>query len=252
MRGLSVTDHEPVYRRVLGELRALILSGELAAGDRFPSVREIAERYTVTSGTANRAVGELRAEGLIISRQGSGSFVRPFRAIARSSPTRLARERWGTGQAIQEADTGVRPRTVDVEVGEEPALDWVAAGLGIEPEVPVVFRRRRFVVDDRSVQLATSYLPTDVARGTPIMHTDTGPGGIYGRLADVGHAPVAFTEYLRSRMPYPEEVKRLELPEGTPVMEITRHAFQQDGRCVEVNRMVLDGTAYVVDYTFSI
>jgi GntR family transcriptional regulator len=34
------------------------------------------------------------------------------------------------------------------------------------------------------------------------------------------------------------------------VVEITRHAFQEDGRCVEVNRMILDGTAYILDYAF--
>ena len=48
-----------------------------------------------------------------------------------------------------------------------------------------------------------------------------------------------------------EESEKLCLPDGTPVLEITRHAFQDDGRCVEVNRMILDATAYVLDYTFT-
>jgi len=100
------------------------------------------------------------------------------------------------------------------------------------------------------VQLATSYLPPDLARGTAIMHTNPGPGGIYARLADAGHSPQTFTEYVRGRMPVPDERKRLELPDGTPVLEITRHAYDQNGRCVEVNRMILDATAYVIDYTF--
>src|SRR5690606_20874411 len=152
---------------------------------------------------------------------------------------------------IQDADTQERPRTVDVQVGEEPAAEWIANALGIEPDVSVVFRSRRFAVEGQPVQLATSYLPVDLARGSAIMHTDTGPGGIYARLADQGHAPVAFVEELRCRMPNPDETEALELPDGTPVIEIIRRAFQSDGRCVEVNRMVLDGSTYVLDYTFA-
>jgi GntR family transcriptional regulator len=83
------------------------------------------------------------------------------------------------------------------------------------------------------------------------MHTDVGPGGIYARLAEGGHGPATFTEYLRARMPLPEETERLELPEGTPVVEVTRHAFDDSSRCVEVNRMILDGSAYLLDYTFT-
>lgn len=244
------SQQEPSYRRVVAALRDLITSGELAEGDRLPSVREIARRYGVTVGTANRAVAELRGEGLVVVRHGAGAHVRRFRAIRRSSPSRIARERWGHGKLIQDADTEDRPRTADVTVGEIPAADWVAEPFGIQPSTPVVFRTRRFLVEDRPVQLATSYLPVELARGTPIMHTDTGPGGIYARLADIGHSPASFTEYLRARMPLPDEATRLDLPEGTPVIEITRHAFDARGRCVEVNRMVLDGSAYLLDYSF--
>jgi GntR family transcriptional regulator len=107
-----------------------------------------------------------------------------------------------------------------------------------------------YVVDEKAVQLAVSHYPTDLARGSRIMHTDTGPGGSYAVLADLGHAPVEFTEFVLARMPRPEESERLDLPQGTPVIEITRQAFEDGGRCVEVNRMILDGSAYLLDYTF--
>jgi len=251
-RGGVVNEQKtPAYRRVLEELRNLILTGELREGDRIPSVREITARYGVPSGTAARVIAELRAEGLIITRHGAGAFVRRFRTIRRSSPARLAHQHWGEGQDIQQADTEERPRTVNVEVGEVAAAEWIAEALSIPTGEPVVYRSRLIVVEDRPVQRATSYLPVDLARGTPITHTDSGPGGVYARLAEIGQAPATFTEYLRARMPRPEETRELELPEGTPVIEITRHAYTGGGRCIEVNRMILDGSAYLLDYTFT-
>jgi GntR family transcriptional regulator len=239
------------YRRVVDALRNQINSGQLREGDRMPSIRQLVTRFGITTGTAARAIAALRTEGLVVSVHGSGTFVRRFAPIRRSSPGRLSRQQWGTGKVIQDADTGTRPRTVDVEVGEVPAPDWVAEALNIEAGDPVIYRSRRFVVEERPVQLATSYLPLELVRGTPIMYTDVGPGGIYARLAELGLAPVRFTEELRARMPVPDEVKLLELPDGTPIVEIVRCAYADAGQCVEVNRMVLDSSAYLLDYQFT-
>jgi GntR family transcriptional regulator len=247
----AVSQHEAAYRRVLGALRGLILRGELREGDRLPSVRGIVAQYGVSSGTASRAISALAAEGVVVARHGSGVYVRRFRAIRRSSPGRLSRNLWGTGQRISDADIPERALVSNIEVGETAAPEWAAEALGIGADSPVVFRSRRYVVDDKAVQLATSYYPVDLARGTRITYTDTGPGGSYAVLAELGHAPASFTEYLLARMPRPDEAAQLDLPGGTPVIEITRHAFEVGGRCVEVNRMILDGSAYLLDYSFS-
>ncbi|WDG31406.1 UTRA domain-containing protein [Streptomyces sp. CA-278952] len=78
----------------------------------------------------------------------------------------------------------------------------------------------------------------------------SGPGGIYARLAELGHGPVHFREEIRSRKPLPEEAAKLRLPAGTPVMLICRTAFAEGGRVVEVNEMVLDAAGYVLEYDF--
>ncbi|MFD2357431.1 hypothetical protein ACFSTC_61385 [Nonomuraea ferruginea] len=46
-------------------------------------------------------------------------------------------------------------------------------------------RRRRYLVDARPVQLATSYFPARLVEGSPITEADTGPGGVYARLRDL-------------------------------------------------------------------
>jgi GntR family transcriptional regulator len=48
-------------------------------------------------------------------------------------------------------------------------------------------------------------------------------------------------------MPQPEETEALDLPtSGSPVVDIVRTAFTEDGRAVEVNEMTLDASAYIL------
>jgi UTRA domain len=80
------------------------------------------------------------------------------------------------------------------------------------------------------MQLATSYLPWSLAEGTPMAQRDTGPGGIYSRLADIGHSPVRFTEDVSTRMPTPEEAEFLRLTPPQPVFFLIRVAFDANDR----------------------
>ena len=153
---------------------------------------------------------------------------------------RLSRERWGTGQSIWGDDVGDRELSVEVvEIRETAAPPSVAAVRGTEQ---VWVRRRRFVLDGKPVLLSACYLPAGWVAGSAITEEDTGPGGTYARLAELGHAPVRFREEIRSRMPTADEAGRLRLPAGTPVVLVGRTAFTADGQAVEVNEMVLDSS----------
>jgi GntR family transcriptional regulator len=236
--------------RAVATLRERIIDGVYGPGDRLPSATVIATEFDIDRGTASRVLAELRHAGLIITKPGSGSFVRTFEPILRSFPGRLLA--WRDGQAIQDADTGKRPRAVAVTVNEVASGPSTAIAFGISPGDPLVRRSRRFTVEDRPVQLADSYYLPDMVRGTPIVYTDTGPGGVYARLAEIGHEPVRFTERLRARMPLTGEATALDLPTGTPVLAIIRSAFDAADRCVEVTEMILDASAYELDYHASI
>jgi GntR family transcriptional regulator len=137
-----------------------------------------------------------------------------------------------------------------VEVSEADAPEHVHALLGLEQGARAVLRSRRYVLDGKPVLLSRSWLPATIASGTPIAQPDTGPGGIYARLADLGHAPVRFREDLRSRMPLPAEADLLQIAAATPVIEIWRIALDAAGIPVEVNEMTADSSAYVFRYEF--
>ncbi|MGW3584659.1 GntR family transcriptional regulator [Streptomyces rubiginosohelvolus] len=247
----DATGREPKYQRIAKALKAEIQSGALEPGERLPGENDLMSQYGVARMTARQALGVLQSEGLTEARKGVGVFVRAFQPLRRRGIPRLMREPWGSGRSVWDADLGDRDLSVDrVEVRDGVASENAARVLGLEEGERVWIRSRRFVLDAKPVLLSTSYLPAPLVEGSAITQSDTGPGGIYARLAELGYGPVHFREEIRSRMPLPEEVAKLRLPAGTPVMLICRTAFAEEGRVVEVNEMVLDAAAYVLEYDF--
>ncbi|MFF6830742.1 MULTISPECIES: UTRA domain-containing protein [unclassified Streptomyces] len=241
----------PKYQRIADELREAIRSGAFAPGDRLPGENDLMATYEVARMTARQALSVLRTEGLTEARKGAGVFVRVFRPLRRRGIPRLAGEHWGGGRSVWSADVEDRDLVVDrIEVGEAEAGARVAEALDLAPGASVCVRSRRFVLDDRPVLLSVSYLPADLVRGTAIAERDTGPGGTYARLAELGRRPVRFREEIRSRMPTAEESEGLALELGTPVVLIDRTAFTEAGVAVELNEMTLDSSSYVLEYDF--
>ena len=78
---LDPDDPRPPYMQIANALRAAILTKQLAPGDQLPSGNELAKRYSVARMTVQQALRVLRDEGLIVTRQGSGVFVRGRRFL---------------------------------------------------------------------------------------------------------------------------------------------------------------------------
>jgi GntR family transcriptional regulator len=72
---LSQASGVPFYRQIRDQLAGLIRSGQLAPNARLPSYRELAPQLLVSLITLRRAYAELETDGLIVSRQGQGTFV---------------------------------------------------------------------------------------------------------------------------------------------------------------------------------
>lgn len=245
-------DHSTGYQQIADDLRSAIDAGEFASSGpskgKLPSERALRDRYGVSADTARKALRTLASEGLIDIRPGSGATVREWKPILRDANGRLSKAVWGGGSSIWSVDLGDRvviPEKVEVSYGPPPPD--VAEALGTDR---VLERYRLYAVDGRPIQIATSYLPADVVLGSRIERKDTGPGGTYARLAELGHEPTAFTEWVRARRPTADEAVTLHMGPGRFVIDIVRHAKTGAGRIVEVNKMVLDANSYVLQYSF--
>jgi DNA-binding GntR family transcriptional regulator len=66
---------DPPYQQVANDLEADIRSGRLKSGDRVPSLTTLSQEYGLAKNTIVKAIGILKAKGLVESRQGWGNFV---------------------------------------------------------------------------------------------------------------------------------------------------------------------------------
>ncbi|MQY13347.1 HTH-type transcriptional repressor YvoA [Streptomyces sp. RB5] len=247
----SPDETRPKYRQIADSLRKAIQSGEYGPGDRLPGENDLMAGHGVARMTVRQALGVLKDEGLTEARKGAGVFVRSFQPLRRRGVQRLSQEQWGSGRSIWSADVEDRDFVVDhVTVSEDAAPERIGWVLDLPEGDTVCVRRRRFVLDGKPVLLATSYLPTSLVAGSAVTQEDTGPGGTYARLAELGCKPVHFREEIRSRMPTKDEAEHLNIAAGTPVILICRTAYADGNRPVEVNEMTLDAASYVLEYAF--
>lgn len=71
------TAYEPVYVQLVNILRRQVAGGVLRAGDQLPSEAQLCRRYGVSPMTVRRAINILVDQGVVVTEQGRGTFIRP-------------------------------------------------------------------------------------------------------------------------------------------------------------------------------
>jgi GntR family transcriptional regulator len=65
----------PIYAQVVEQIKALVATRALRAGDGVPSVRELAATLRINRNTASKAYQQLESEGVLETRHGQGTFI---------------------------------------------------------------------------------------------------------------------------------------------------------------------------------
>jgi GntR family transcriptional regulator len=245
------TSDRPIFKQIADHLREAIGRGDLPPGSKVPSESQLMAHYGVARMTLRNALQILQSEGLTVAEHGRGVFVRsrpPVRRLASDRFARRHRERGKAAFIAETEDAGGKPSVDSLQINETKASADVAKRLGLAKGGRVIVRSRRYLIDGHPVETAVSYIPSEIARGTQIAQPDSGPGGIYARLEDMGHRLDRFEEEIRCRMPLREEAKALRLAPGVPVFHLVRTAFAESGKAVEICDTVMSSDVYVLMY----
>lgn len=238
------------YRQVADELRKAIKRGEYPPGSALPSQPDLARQYGLNQTSINRAIALLRADGLVRVEHGRGAYVQEIPTVKRVR--RIPRGNTpGSSFAEEMRKAGLEPRAPLADLATVDAPADVAEHLRITAGDPVVRRTRHMFASGRPVQLATSYIPLEIAGNQDIALPDTGPTGLYERLAARGYQVTRFVEEIEARQPRAEEAAFLGLTEVQYVLEVTRIASTEDDKPVETVINVFPSQQWRLSYEWS-
>lgn len=226
---------EPIYRRIAQDLRNRIRSGDLPPGRRLPPESELKRRYSASRNTIRDAIKWLRANGLVETRPGQGTFVTepitPF--VTTLSPDPETGLGGGEGEAAftEVRERGRVPSRSVPRVEVQTASGNVATRLAIRDGTQVVSRRWERFIDQTPWSLQTTFYPLDfVTRGAArlLMAADI-PGGSVEYLREaLGVVQVGYRDRILVRAPDESEIAFFGLPDDgrISIVSLMRTGYQ--------------------------
>jgi len=227
---LDEQDPAPLYRQLQRVLRDAISNRVLAPDDALPAEREFADELGVSRITVRKALDGLVGEGLLIRRQGAGTFVaarveKNFSKLSSFTEDMISRGRAPHSAWLSRAEGQVTP---------EESLT-----LGLSPGAPVYrFHRIRYA-DGAPMALEYSTLAAFCMPSPDFVETS-----LYEALEKTGHRPVRALQRLRAVLFTDEQAQLLGVAPRDAGLLIERRGFLKDGRTVEVTQSYYRGDAY--------
>jgi DNA-binding GntR family transcriptional regulator len=224
----------PKYAQVVAEIKRRIERGEYPPGSLLPSEHHFTRVFGLSRPTIVKALSELRQDGWIDTQQGKGSFVRGRPALADAERTRPAHGVLELPEAELSGEL--------VQAGVKAAPPHVRAPLALEPGAKAFLRQRLLTEDGEPVELASAWLPLDIAAGTDLASPDLLNESIRHHLQArkkirLDHA----VERITARHPVGEEAELLHVAPDAPVLSVIVTAYDAASRPVQVSDLVLPG-----------
>jgi len=241
---VSRASERPAYLQIADALREQMRGGTYPPGAKLPSESELRERWGVASKTVRAALDQLRAEGLVVGRQGVGSFVREQVVPRRLSTDISTNVGWYHTLARQ----GLQPAG-STSVTRAPCPAAAAERLEIEPGTIVTVRDRIMgTKGEPPAMLATSYFPQWVIDKAPNL-ADPNVSGLPRWLREA-FGETYSTDVLTGRMPTPAEQQKLDLPRGVPVQVIQGGEFDGEHRPLHYIEVIAAGGRIEFAYVY--
>lgn len=218
----------PLYEQIAERLREQILGGALVAGARLAPEYELARQFGASRITIRGALEVLKREGLVVTRQGLGSFVRPARVrqvLARLEPL---------DDAL--AEQGLAPTTRLLDYAFVPAPEAVRSGLGLPEGAEVLLTRRLHGDANGPLAHVSMYLPAELGEQFSRRDLEAHQHPVFELLPSrLGLAIGRATQNVRAEAADAAVARALGVREGTPVLVCERTTFDADGRPIVFN-----------------
>lgn len=219
---------QPLYRQIKSLITQSLVSGEWRPGEPIPSEIELASRYSVSQGTVRKAVTELADENLLIRYQGKGTFVASHADERGKFPfLRITPDR-GELQDLSGELMDFRRMRADAASAK---LLRLAAGAS------VFLIRRVLLLSGTKICFEEVRLPAARYKGLSAAVIEEHECMLYSMYeSGFGIRILHADEQLKAVTAPTEAAAALDLPEGTPVLQIERVAYTYEEDPAELRR----------------
>lgn len=226
----SDSEPTPLYLQLARSLREHINSGAIDPGSALPSERELSEMAGLSRVTIRKGIEQLIDEGVLVRKQGSGTFV--------------ARRIETSGGKLSSFSDETRQR------GENPGVIWInksyaqpteeeAVALKIGPATRVARLGRVRLAGGEPLAIEHAVVPAEF-----LPELDGLGDSLYEALDQHGCRPIAGTQRVRASLATPTEAGILCVAHNSEVLRIERVTWIASGRIVEFTRSVYRGDRY--------
>lgn len=230
----------PLYHQVAGILRQRIANGEYAVGDRLPPEDELATKFAVSRATVRQAVGELVVEGLVVRKQGSGTYVQ-----APNPKVLQQRFRGSLADLIHESHLA---KTRDMTLTHDERLpDPIADALHLDDRRGTIVRRTR-MMGDEPFSYTVTHLPPDLGRMLTLRELRS--SALMEILIARGVRLASATQAIRAQIADAELSARIDVGLGAAVLYVERLVIDVNGRAVQFVQSWYRGDRY--EYTVNL
>jgi len=222
----------PLYRQIADRLRHEISASN--PGKRLTSEPTLAAKWGVSRYTIAKAVEELVVEGLVVRKQGSGTFVAS--APLRKQPGLLT----SFTEAVTAAGHSASHMLLSFEM-------WPGGGIPpFEVDEPAVIMDRLRCVDGVPVARHNSVVPLAVVNRIGLTReiSQRSDFSFYSFLAEKNSPVVNAKERLNARLATEDERELLSLPAGAVVIVIYRQSFDDTGQLLDMVEAIYDARRY--------
>lgn len=225
------------YRAALSTLRQEITAGRFRSADMLPSERDVADLLSVSRTTLRRVLARLADEGLLVQRQGLGTFVtRGMPAPGRTEPPRPEVHPL-PGFADDMRRRGHEPSSREVERGTVLPTAQDALVLACSPDASLFNLCRLRYADGVPMALERAVAPTALVG-------DAVGSSLRATLAERGFTPVRSLDRVQAVLMSEGEAARLDAARGSPALLVSRAFYLADGRCCLHSRSVFRADRY--------
>lgn len=215
---------QPAYQHVADVLRSEIEQGRWRAGEQIPTQQELCERFEVSRNTARSAVEVLTRENLVISQTSRGTMVRDRRTLDHvvTRPLRADRPSRPYDVFMETVADDGRTASKDFSFGIELPESWAGDRLGLVDDQLAVRREIMQYINGEPWSWELTYYPQDLATETGVDTPRDIPEGTTRRIADRGHAEIAWIDEHQAYPATPDEAHALSVAVGTWIISQIR------------------------------